>query len=365
MRLVLGIDAGGTSSRAALHTLTGDRVGHGISGGGNPVTLSPDTAHANLTEAIRQALGHLDPSMVLSCCAGLAGTPELTSATVRRALAHCGLTPAPTATTSIGDIPVITVGDVVTAFAAGTCEPSGSILISGTGAIAAKITNRRQAATADGYGWLLGDDGSAFWLGRAAARATLDALTQATHFQAHPPAPRPFRETTPSDTPTDALQSAPDRRPGSGPDALQDQGLVGSVLRRLVPGGLHGDPVAEVVTAVHERPPLALAELAPLVSAAAAAGDPTATAIVAEAARRLAATLTTVHEPGRPAVLSGSVLTAEGPIRQAVRDLLPDAVTAGDAAGAAAWLAARPLLNQHESRARHPRFVNPETCPTA
>ncbi|NUO98768.1 MAG: ATPase [Nonomuraea sp.] len=356
MRLVLGIDAGGTSSRVALHDLTGDLVGQGLAGGGNPGTLGQDRAHANLTEAIRQALGPLDPSLVLSCFAGVAGNPSLTAATVRRALAHCGLVPSPsgntpaTRATTLGGGSVTTAGDVVTAFAAGTHEPSGSVLISGTGAIAAKITNHQQAATADGYGWLLGDDGSAFWLGRAATRATLDALTETALTE------------VPSGVPASApVGGGPVGGPAGGRAGGEGRGLVGSVVRWLVPGGLGGDPVAEMVRAVHGRSPLALAELAPLVSEAAAGGDPVAVAIVAEAARRLAATLSAVHEPGLPVVLSGSVLTAEGPVRQAVRDLLPYAVTAGDAAGAAAWLAARPFLDQHDSRTRHPCFVHPKT----
>ncbi|GAA2824621.1 hypothetical protein GCM10020220_011490 [Nonomuraea rubra] len=68
-------------------------------------------------------------------------------------------------------VPVASVGDDVTAFAAGTAVASGSVLISGTGAIAAKIIDHRAVATADGFGWQLGDEGSAFCSARAAARA--------------------------------------------------------------------------------------------------------------------------------------------------------------------------------------------------
>ncbi|MEV4177299.1 ATPase, partial [Nonomuraea sp. NPDC049709] len=111
------------------------------------------------------------------------------------------------------------------------------------------------------------------------------------------------------------------------------------------------------------RPPLALAELAPLVSRAARGGDPTAVSIVAEAASHLVRTVSEVHEPGLPIVLAGSVLTAEGPVREAVQGLLEGAspAVAGDPAGAAAWLAARPFLDPRESQARHPRFVRPAT----
>jgi N-acetylglucosamine kinase-like BadF-type ATPase len=133
--------------------------------------------------------------------------------------------------------------------------------------------------------------------------------------------------------------------------------LVELVVRQLLPDGPGGDPVAGLAAAVHGRPPLALAALAPLVSAAARDGDPVAVSIVAEAASRLARTASQVHEPGLPLVLAGSVLTAAGPVREAVRDLLTGAITAGDAAGAAAWLAARPFLDPRESEARHARFT--------
>jgi glucosamine kinase len=38
------------------------------------------------------------------------------------------------------------------------------------------VADHRLTRTADGHGWLLGDDGSGFWLGREAVRATLRAL---------------------------------------------------------------------------------------------------------------------------------------------------------------------------------------------
>ncbi|MEV1170412.1 BadF/BadG/BcrA/BcrD ATPase family protein, partial [Nonomuraea sp. NPDC049784] len=217
-------------------------------------------------------------------------------------------------------------GDIVTAFAAGTSAPSGTVLISGTGAIAAKITNHEQTATADGYGWLLGDEGSGFWLGHAAARATIRALA----------------------TPDARAAPSADRGGGS---------LVALVVRHLLPEGVGEDPVAQLAAAVHARPPLALAGLAPLVSQAAEAGDPVAEALVAEAASRLARTAAQVHEPGLPIVLAGSVLTSEGPVKRTVQGLLAGTATAGDAAGAAAWLAARPLLGHDRAARTHRRFV--------
>ncbi|PZG17965.1 ATPase [Nonomuraea aridisoli] len=324
MQLVLGVDAGGTSSRAVLFTLEGEPVRRGSAGGANPVTLGMDAASANLAEAVRAALSGVSPSQVRAAVVGLAGNPALCASLSDRVLraALPSAFPSGTNDTTPSALRVRTVGDVVTAFASGTAAASGAVLISGTGAAAAKISDHVPVATADGYGWQLGDEGSAFWIGRAAARTAIRALA------------------TP-DQPAGLLTS-----------------LVVCHLLQEADGG--GDPVARLAAAVHARHPLALAELAPLVSRAARAGDPAAVSIAGEAARRLARTVSAVHEPGLPIVLFGGVLTTEGPVREAVRDLLDGAGTvtvAGDPAGAAAWLAARAFLDARESRARHARFT--------
>ena len=67
--------------------------------------------------------------------------------------------------------------DLEVAFAAGTPEPDGTVLVAGTGATAGAVTGHRLTRTADGHGWLLGDDGSGFWLGREAVAPPCAAST--------------------------------------------------------------------------------------------------------------------------------------------------------------------------------------------
>ncbi|RVX37962.1 N-acetylglucosamine kinase-like BadF-type ATPase [Nonomuraea polychroma] len=342
MHLVLGIDAGGTSSRAALFTVDGEPVGSGRASGANPVTLGMERAGANLTAAVEAAAPATLLAQVESVVVGLAGHPGRCRALAEQVFRRL-LPDGP---------PVRVVGDVVTAFAAGTAAPSGTVLISGTGAIAAKITNHERTATSDGYGWLLGDEGSAFWLGHAAARTAIRALSPATRptVRAQSPATRTaIRVLSPATRPT--VQAA---HSGHGT-------LVALVVRHLLPRGAGEDAVEELAAAVHAAPPLALAELAPLVSLAAEAGDPAASAIVAEAASRLARTAADVHEPGLPIVLAGSVLTESAQVRRSVTELLAGETVAiaGDTAGAAAWLAAAPLLRPEEAARTHHRFVAP------
>ncbi|WP_343971726.1 N-acetylglucosamine kinase, partial [Streptosporangium amethystogenes] len=159
---VLGLDVGGTSSRALLIDADGRRAGYGVAGGGNPAV-----AVANIGLALRQALHGIDPVPVAGAVIGMAGAGALDRLVFDPMWASAGLRVRPRLT-----------GDLGIAFAAGTAEPRGTVLIAGTGAIAARIEDGEPVMIADGLGWLLGDQGSGFWLGRQAARVAAHALSR-------------------------------------------------------------------------------------------------------------------------------------------------------------------------------------------
>ena len=166
---VVGIDVGGSHSRAVLATADGRTLGTGRAGGGNPTVLGAGGAIANIVTALKAALGDVPGDRVAACVVGLAGVSTLMAdprapRVLEQAWAEVGLT-----------CPVQVVSDVTVAFAAGTPAPDGILLVSGTGAVAARMRDRLPSLFRDGYGWLLGDDGSGFWIGRQAARATLAA----------------------------------------------------------------------------------------------------------------------------------------------------------------------------------------------
>jgi N-acetylglucosamine kinase-like BadF-type ATPase len=288
MNLVLGVDAGGTASRAVVATSDGTVVGQGEAGPGNPTSAGPAAAPA-IGTAVRTALGDHDPARVTAVVAGLAGDAVLTEPAIAAAFTaqwrRLGLR-----------CPITMVGDAVTAFAAGTAEPTGSVLIAGTGAVAARIEDGRLTRSADGLGWLLGDEGSGLWLGLQAVRAVARSW------------------------------------PPPGPDSL--------AARIAAEAGATSRD--ELVHWAGSRSPAAFATLAPLVCASAATGDRLAGHLTAQAGDRLVATLGELH-PGRgPVVLAGSLLTRDTPVRAAVRARLPEALVAtGDPATAAAWLALR------------------------
>ncbi|WP_336630445.1 MULTISPECIES: N-acetylglucosamine kinase [unclassified Microbacterium] len=76
---------------------------------------------------------------------------------------------------AVVDRPVAITSDMVTAHAGALGGQAGTLLIAGTGAVALRIDVDGSAARSDGWGPVLGDEGSGRWLGEAGLRAALRA----------------------------------------------------------------------------------------------------------------------------------------------------------------------------------------------
>lgn len=307
--LVLGGDIGGTSTRMLVVDRRGELRGHGSAAGGNPTT-HPGSAAAALAEALAKATADVDASAVRSAVIGLAGGGALMTPQVRhrltRAWTESGVTAEPEY-----------VSDLAVAFASGTAEPDGTVLIAGTGAAAGSLRDHRVARTAGGHGWLLGDEGSGFWLGREAVRATLRALDLRRPLG-------PLGESV-----LHAL-GAPTATAATATTAADERS---STLRIWL------------VQAVNSQPPIELARLAPLVSAS-CQSDPEAAAIVDRAADLLVGILEQVRGPEEtsPLVLTGSVAAAGSAVGARLHDLVRrrfsgQVLAAQDGVRGAAWLA--------------------------
>ncbi|MDG4814243.1 BadF/BadG/BcrA/BcrD ATPase family protein [Micromonospora sp. WMMD956] len=321
--VVVGLDVGGTSTRALAVTLAGERLGTGRAGGGNPTSHGAERAAAELLTALRAALSGVDPARVRAGTIGLAGAGRLLADPAGRAAFDGAWRDAGLR------CPYAVHGDALVAYASGTPSAHGTVLIAGTGAIAAQVRDLRLDRVADGHGWLLGDAGSGFWLGREAVRRLLADL---------------------------------------------DAGRAPGPLGRRVLAELLGDErvadrprdtVDAVVQAVTRRPPVELSRLAPLVVAAAVAAEPVAAGLIGAAAGHLADSAARIRPAGAvdPVVLGGGLLTGDTPLAAAVGAELarrwPDAplTTAGDGAAGAAWLAARDLPGVADPAALHPLLV--------
>jgi glucosamine kinase len=312
---VVGVDAGGTSTRALATDAAGAVLGTGRAGGANPNAHPPEEAAAHIADAIATAMAGLAPDGVRACVVGMAGASKLSDPAVAavfdRAWQRIGLAGL-----------VRVASDAEAAFASATPAPDGTVLIAGTGSISGRIRKRRLVSTAGGYGWLLGDEGSAYWIGREAVRATLAALASG----------RPLAG-LPSAVLSEALGTA---TPGELPDA-----------ERLAASD-------KLITTANAEPPIRLARFAPLVSAADHAGETVAREIVVRAAEFLVAIALASREPGEntPVVLVGSVLGAGSPVGVRVREGLSglDVLTSSDGVLGAAWLAGVEAFGEDAAR---------------
>lgn len=213
---MLGLDAGGTRTRAVLATADDGRpVGEGAAGPGNALTVPVPQLTEHLAEAIGRAVPESVRGRVVAVAGGFAGATGAAADEPGRRNALAALTAA-LRRLGIDAGPPVIGSDIEAAFASAPGTPAdGLALVAGTGAVAMRITDRRGTVTVDGDGWLLGDDGSGFWIGRAAVRAAL-------------------RMADGRGAPT-ALAEAVGRELGVSGDALPGGGVAGGAVRRLSP----------------------------------------------------------------------------------------------------------------------------------
>jgi len=288
--LLLAIDGGQTATKALVANLDGVVLGSGRGGPSDHFHIAggPDKNRIAIHGAIRAAIeaAGVDRHRVISVALGLTGAPTGGTATaivhdiVRELLSPQTISVTP---------------DYITNLAGASGGQPGVVLIAGGGAIAYGVTTDGREALSGGYGYLLGDEGSAFDIGRRAAIAAARAADG-------------------RDDPT-ALQ------------ALVERAFGLAAMREIT---------RVVYAAGFSRDRLSL--LAPEVAAEAHAGDAVATRIMRTAGKELArtalATIRMLYAPGDPAdvFLTGGVFAAG--------DILLDPFRAALSTG---WPHAQPL----------------------
>jgi glucosamine kinase len=279
MGLFLGVDAGGTQTTAAVGT--GVRIlGRGSAGSCKLPQVSREHArrelHAAITEACRQA--QVEPAQVESACIGMAGVSNREAAEAVLALAG-EMVPAPCE--AVADSLIV----LEAAFRGGP----GVVVIAGTGSMALGRNEAGETARAGGLGPAVSDQGSGYWIGKQAVEAALRALETAH---------------------------------------AEDSGAA--LAQRLLRHWRVDTPVA-LARAAGQASPAEMARLFPEVTAAAAAGDRAAQAILLRAGRELAALALDVIRrlwpppPAAQVAVSGGVLRNSSVVRQAMEGAIQEA----------------------------------------
>ncbi|MEU7339272.1 BadF/BadG/BcrA/BcrD ATPase family protein [Streptomyces sp. NPDC007074] len=365
--LVVGLDAGGTRTRAVLASAaTGRTLGEAAAGPGNALTVPLSQLTGHLAEAIGGAVSERDRGRVVAVVGGFAGAasgppatgssaadsadpselsgpPDLPGfsdrdpgrlnalAALAEALRRLGVAPRTVGVSS----------DIEAAFASAPGTPAdGLALVAGTGAAATRISGRRCTVSVDGDGWLLGDEGSGFWMGRGAVRAALrmadgrgdpTTLARSVGLALGLPADllegaegvEGVHEAHETDE-TDEVDGV-DGVYGGGAGAVEGAGGAGALRRYGSGRGAAGAARwsrarreafrTRLLPTVMAQPPVALARLAPLVAEAARRKDPVATAILREAVDHLTAAVRALDpRPGERIVVTGGLLGPDGPL---------------------------------------------------
>jgi N-acetylglucosamine kinase-like BadF-type ATPase len=159
-RFVMGIDGGGTKTLAAVLDLQGGKLHLGHGGPSNQDSAGARAATQALLDAADEAIGRAGTTRDGLHAAVLAVAGTDTSAVEAHVRANC---PAGW----------IVVNDVVGAWATATGAQPGVGVISGTGSNVFGVGPDARAWRAGGWGHVLGDEGSGYWLGLQSIRAAL------------------------------------------------------------------------------------------------------------------------------------------------------------------------------------------------
>ncbi|MHB1319005.1 MAG: N-acetylglucosamine kinase [Anaerolineae bacterium] len=268
--LYLGIDGGGSGLRVVLADADLTVYGRAEGPGANPSLVGRTRAASILHEAVLAALGTIPSASVAAAAIGLAGA----------AASHSRAWLTDVVRAVLPEARVVPSADYEIALVGALGRRLGVIVLAGTGALAYGVNAAGQSALAGGWGYLLGDEGGGYWLGREGLQAVLR-----------------------SDD-------------GRGPDTTLSSTLLPTLgladARDLIPWLYHEGRARTAE----------IAALAPLVLEAAAAGDGRALSLVERGADELGSAVDAVRDrlgyAKAPIAFAGGLLSAPNPLSTAL-----------------------------------------------
>ena len=167
MTFVIGIDGGGTKTQLYVCDLQGNVLSTSTSGPSNILSCGLERTEKSIKEVLQK--GVVEEGYKLSdcqaLCIGVAGAGRAcVKKQIKEIITHIGY---------LGKM--IVTHDAETALAAGANGKDGVLIIAGTGAICYGRTTEGRTHRVSGWGHLVGDEGSAYSIGRSILSAVLRA----------------------------------------------------------------------------------------------------------------------------------------------------------------------------------------------
>ena len=162
--LLIAVDGGQSSTLAMVMTIDGRIIGTGFAGPSNHVDEpgGPERLRNALDQSINQALlvSQQHPNQVTGICLGMTGGADIAREWI---------------TSQYPSINVQSYYDYVTSLAGASLAIEGVVVIGGTGAVAYGRLDDGRDAKAGGWGYLMGDEGSGYDIGRRALQVAAQA----------------------------------------------------------------------------------------------------------------------------------------------------------------------------------------------
>ena len=170
--LFLGIDGGGSNLRLVIVNANLDELASLTSGAANPNIIGHDAARAKVRRGILDVLeiAGLREARINAAGIGIAGASNLHSEpwlieTVKPVLPASCLRPS---------------SDLEIALAGALAQRHGILLLAGTGSAAYGLSPAGERLQIGGWGYLLGDEGSSYWIGSQLLKHVLRACDAGT-----------------------------------------------------------------------------------------------------------------------------------------------------------------------------------------
>jgi N-acetylglucosamine kinase-like BadF-type ATPase len=172
---LLAVDGGGTKSLAMLLDQDRTVLGQGASGGCNHQTVGKAEAKEQLRKAIASAVLELatkkavsggEPLRVSCAVFGIAGLDTGLDRAIITDIIHQVLT-----SLNIHVRHLVVENDGFMTLLGATRHHSGILVISGTGSIVYGMNETSQFIRSSGWGHMIGDEGSGYWIGKQALNA--------------------------------------------------------------------------------------------------------------------------------------------------------------------------------------------------
>ncbi|AIF44218.1 N-acetylglucosamine kinase [Virgibacillus sp. SK37] len=173
MGYMIGIDGGGTKTEALLADRKGNVIARALAGPTNPNLITVEKLVDTFDVLFTSLQAQFSPSIqqITALFAGISGAgnkqnQQLIKSVIQRFLPN---------------VLIHVEADTVNALYSGTYGKPGIVLISGTGSIAFGINDKLERERVGGWGYLFGDEGSGFDIGRQGVIAALKAYDGRGH----------------------------------------------------------------------------------------------------------------------------------------------------------------------------------------